>query len=169
MAFKPGNKFWQCRSKHGPNFRYEGEEGAAQLRAEGEAYLEWCEENPLMEAKAFAYKGDVVVENVPKMRVATLGGFCLHLGIALTTWHDWRKRQDLCNVTVDIENAIREYKFAGAAADLLNANIISRDLGLADKTELTGPGGGPVQTINGEMSAQEAADLYAQTREAGKR
>ena len=32
-------------------------------------------------------------------------------------------------------------KFAGAAADLLNANIIARDLGLADKQDLTNSDG----------------------------
>ena len=43
-------------------------------------------------------------------------------------------------LTSKIENVIKSQKFAGAAADLLNANIIARDLGLKDasSTEHTG-------------------------------
>lgn len=165
FSFPVGNGFWQCRSKHGPAYLYEGEEGAAQLLAEADAYIKWCIENPFMEGKLVTFQGYGRVEEVPKMRVATLRGFCLYLGIHTTTLADWKKRPDLCSVILVIEEMIYEYKFSGAAADLLNANIISRDLGLADKTELTGPGGGPVQSITGEMSAKEAADLYAATRE----
>lgn len=165
VAFQKGNKFWQWRAKSGPNYKYEGEEGCRQLEEECQAYLAWCEKNPLMEAKVVAYKGKAKIVNVPKMRVATVNGFCLHLGIYGSTWADWRKRPDLCEVIAGIEESIREYKFAGAAADLLNANIISRDLGLADRSEVSGPGGGPIKTDVGGMSAQEAAEAYANARE----
>lgn len=168
MAAPKGNDFWTCRAKHGPNFLYEGEEGAAELLDEGIRYLEWCRDNPLKEQKAFAYKGEVVKEDVEKMRVATIGGFCLFLGINPTTWQGWRGREDLSSVITTIENAIREYKFSGAAADLLNANIISRDLGLADRQEISGPGGAPIQKVTKEMDAKEAAEAYAATREAGR-
>ncbi|QIG74950.1 terminase small subunit protein [Rhizobium phage RHph_I65] len=167
--YSPGTKMWECRSKMGPRYLYSGEEGAEQLWNELLSYLEWCEANPLYEGKLISFQGVGTVEEVPKMRIATLGGFCLHLGIAQTTYMDWRKREDLCNVIANIDAALYEYKIAGASADLLNANIISRLLGLADKTELTGPGGGPVQSITGNMSAKEAADLYAQTRDKGKK
>ena len=45
-----------------------------------------------------------------------------------------------------MEEIIRQQKFEGAAANLLNANIIARDLGLADKAEITGRDGGPIET-----------------------
>lgn len=42
--------------------------------------------------------------------------------------------------------------------------MIGKYYGLfVEKHELSGPGGGPVQLINSEMSAKEAADLYAAT------
>lgn len=41
-------------------------------------------------------------------------------------------------VITQAEAVIYEQKFTGAAADLLNPNIIARDLGLADKKELSG-------------------------------
>ena len=40
---------------------------------------------------------------------------------------------DFVTVITDIETVIRTQKFEGAAADLLNANIIARDLGMTDK------------------------------------
>jgi hypothetical protein len=36
-----------------------------------------------------------------------------------------------------VEEIIRTQKFEGASADLLNPNIIARDLGLADKQDNT--------------------------------
>lgn len=161
------NQFWKARSRHGrfPKFP-EGDEGARMLLEACEDYFQWCEDNPLLEDKAFSYEGMVIHDDVAKLRAFTINGLTLFIDISDRQWREWRtSRQDLLPVIEWAEKIIRDQKFVAAAAGLLNANIISRDLGLADKTELSGPGGGPVQTINGEMTAAEAADLYAQTRE----
>lgn len=71
------------------------------------------------------------------MRAMTLDGLHLFLDIHHDTWAEYRKREDLSAVVTRVEKAIRSQKFAGAAADLLNANIIARDLGLSDKTDTT--------------------------------
>ena len=63
-------------------------------------------------------------------------------------------------------DAIREQKFVGAAADFLNASIISRDLGLADKREISGPNGGPIEEVTTEMTPEQAAEVYARMRDA---
>ncbi|MDC9826565.1 terminase small subunit, partial [Devosia sp. ZB163] len=56
-----------------------------------------------------------------------------------------------------VDEIIRAQKFEGAAAGLLNPNIIARDLGLADKQELTGKGGSPLMpTIVYEGRPQDA-------------
>ena len=65
----------------------------------------------------------------------TLSGLCLFIDIDLGTWDNYRKNQDFFRVTKEIEQIIYNQKFSGAAADLLNANIIARDLGLADKQQ----------------------------------
>lgn len=65
----------------------------------------------------------------------TLKGLWEYLGIDRTTWSDWRSRPDLSPVTARVDNIIHVQKFEGAAAGLLCANIIARDLGLADKSE----------------------------------
>ena len=95
-------------------------------------YFEYVRDNPLYERKAFA---NGFVADLPKMRAMTLGGLSTHMGIGLRTWHDYAERDDFSHVTALITQIISTQKFEGAAADLLNANIIARDLGLADKSE----------------------------------
>lgn len=144
MAAPAGNQFWKMRSSHGrkPIFP----DGEALWNACTE-YFEWVEANPLYEAKAFAYQGEVTVSELPKMRAMTIGGLCLFLDIDESTWFDWRTKEAFSEVVSRVERVIRDQKFAGAAADLLNPNIIARDLGLADKQELSGKDGGPVEML----------------------
>ena len=165
-----GNSFWQQRGRHGRlPLIPEGEEGATLLLETCCDYFKWCEENPLEEDKVFSYEGDTFHDSVSKVRAFTIGGLALFIGVTSKTWETWRaNRQDLSPIIEWAEETIKQQKFVAAAAGLLNANIISRELGLADKHEHTGAGGGPIATINGDMTAQEAADLYAQTREQGK-
>ena len=61
------------------------------------------------------------------------------------TWQDYTEKDDFSAVTTRIEDIIYEQKFTGAAADLLNPNIIARDLGLADKKEVSGPDGDAIE------------------------
>lgn len=112
-------------------------------------YFKWAEDNPLMEAKAFSFQGSSWVESLPKMRALTLDGFWLHSGMSKSSWYDYKKKSAFSAVMEQIETSIREQKFTGAAADLLNPNIIARDLGLKDSTsnEHTGANGGPIQSV----------------------
>jgi hypothetical protein len=132
-----GNKFWEQRSSHGrsPIFK-----DAKQLWEAACEYFQWVEENPLWEDKPVHYQGVMINNNVAKMRAMTLEGLYLYLDISKQTWYDYKERKDFIDITSKIEDVIRSQKFAGAAADLLNANIIARDLGLKDesKREVTG-------------------------------
>ncbi|MDW9547721.1 DNA-packaging protein [Sinorhizobium meliloti] len=143
MSAPLGNQFWKARSSHGRKPIFANPEDLWTACVE---YFEWVEANPLHETKAFAFQGVVTKETLPKMRAMTIDGLCLFLDIGIQTWHDYKGRDDFSEVTSRAENVIRSQKFAGAAADLLNANIIARDLGLADKAELTGKDGGPIET-----------------------
>ena len=72
----------------------------------------------------------------------TIGAMCTFLDITRKTWEEWRNtRADLSGVIGRVDQIIYTQKFEGAAADLLNANLISRELGLADKQEHTGKDG----------------------------
>ena len=132
--FLPGNRIWEARSSCGPKPLFDTPE---KLWGACVEYFEWVDENPLHEAKAFAYEGSVTVESLPKMRAMTIGGLCLFLDISFETWSDWRKnRPDLSDVITRAEQIIRTQKFEGASAGLLVPQIIARDLGLADKQEI---------------------------------
>ena len=134
MAAPKGNEFWKARAKHGRD-KILGDPEV--LWEECQGYFEWVRDNPLMEARPFAYQGEVTMANVPRMRAMTLEGLCLYLGMGRQTWRDRRNDKDLSEVVTRVEEIIRAQKFEGAAADLLNPNIIARDLGLADKQEHT--------------------------------
>lgn len=145
MAAPKGNQFWRARASHGRKKLFESPEALLEACYE---YLEWVETNPLWEFKVAQFQGDPVSMEVPKMRAMTLAGLCLFLNINEQSWRDWRKVDDFKEVVERIDNIIRTQKFEGAAADLFNASIIARDLGLADKTaqEISGVNGGAIKT-----------------------
>lgn len=133
MAAPENNKYWKFRNKHGRDHQYTPEK----LREELTMYMEWLEANPLVEEKIFPYQGQIVKGKLNKMRAATIKGFCLFADICETTFSNYRKNQDFVSVIHEIENIIYAQKFEGASADMLNANIIARDLGLKDKSDIT--------------------------------
>ena len=133
-----GNRFWEMRSSHGRNPIFKDDK---QLWDACVQYFEWVEENPLQEEKAFSFQGSVHYAKIDKMRAMTIGGLCIFLDICETTWQTYRKDKDFLTVTMRVEKIIRDQKFTGASADLLNANIIARDLGLRDMTDIKHSGG----------------------------
>lgn len=133
----PGNQFWKQRATHGrkkifstPKILWES---ACQ-------YFQWCEENPLME---------VIIQSgkkweLPKMRAMTESGLCIFLDVERQTLDNYGNKdkeeyKDYFAVVTRIKEIIRTQKFEGASAGFLNANIIARDLGLADKKEFDVP------------------------------
>ncbi|TCL70637.1 DNA-packaging protein [Rhizobium sp. BK251] len=150
MAPPKGNQFWKVRSSHGRKPIFATPDDLWNACVE---YFEWVEKNPLYESQAFAYQGSVKVQQLPKMRAMTLAGLCIFLDINRSTWDEYRTKDDFSEVSTRVDEIIRAQKFEGAAAGLLNHSIIARDLGLADKNELTGKGGDPVQII---VTSQDA-------------
>ncbi len=140
--FLPQNRFWEARVNPGAKPIHDG---PASLWEACVQYFEWVAENPLYEDRLVTFQGSATHEPVAKMRAMTLAGLHLYLDIDDKTWRLWREgRPDLFRVISRAEAVIYQQKFEGAAADLLNANIISRDLGLADKSEITGKDGAPL-------------------------
>ena len=133
MAWEKGNKYWEFRGKHGRDFKYTPES----LWEEALKYFEWVEENPLKEEKIFAYQGEITKGVISKMRAMTIAGFCLFADICEKTFFNYRNDKDYLQVITRIENVIKTQKFEGAAAELLNPNIIARDLGLKEQSENT--------------------------------
>lgn len=142
MPAPKGNRFWEARSSHGRKPIFETPDDLWNAAVE---YFAWVEDNPLWEDKVTSYQGVNTHEPVAKMRAMTIDGLCIFLDIGKQTWYDYAARKDFSEIATRIESVVRSQKFAGAAADLLNANIIARDLGLADKSEFTGKDGAPMQ------------------------
>ena len=132
MQFQKGNKFWLARSSHGRNPIFSNPE---QLRNACYEYFQWVEDNPLYEEKIFHSQGMITKDTITKMRAMTISGLCLFLDICENTWTNYKKQPDFFSITLEVEKVIYNQKFTGASADLLNANIIARELGLADKQQ----------------------------------
>lgn len=97
-------------------------------------YFRMVNENPLTSEKVGFSKGKVCRTTIEHPRAMTVWGLSSFLGITTPTWYEWRKnRKDLKDVIDFVEQTIKQQKFEAAAAGLLNANIISREMGLADK------------------------------------
>ena len=132
MAAPEGNQFWKKRTKHGPNTKFGDPDILWDACCE---YFDYVENNPLWETRVAQSNGEPVDHLIPKMRAMTIGGLCVFIDVDQSTWEEYRKRNDLSRITRKVDAIIRDQKFSGAAAGLLNPNIIARDLGLTDKQE----------------------------------
>ena len=140
--FSKGNSFWKERSSHGRNPDFQSPQ---ELLSAANEYFQWASENPLKEEKAFSYQGKIIKAEISKMRPMTKGGLCIFIDLSLHRFNAMKEKgADFLNVITHIENVIYTQKFEGAAADLLNPNLIARDLGLSDKNEID-------HTTNGEQ------------------
>jgi hypothetical protein len=130
MAAPKGNQFWKARSSHGRKPIFASPDDLWEAACE---YFEWVHDNPLMEP--MVYQGKLSDDYKPKMRAMTESALCLFLDISDVCWLKYKGRDDFVSVTKKICQIIYNQKFNGAAADMLNPNIIARDLGLQDKKE----------------------------------
>lgn len=137
MGAPKGNQFWKLRAKHGRDKLFSTPELLWQAACE---YFQWCNDNPLYETKAFAFQGQIDTIQLPVMRAMTLSHLCLYLGCNEAYFRQFKStaENDFSTVIDNIEQTIYNQKFQGAAGNLLNANIISRELGLMDKSEISG-------------------------------
>lgn len=148
MAAPKGNQFWKLRSKHGRDKLFSSPE---LLWAAACEYFEWCDEHPLLEQTIQKIKvngeGEKIVrEDLPKMRAYTMQGLFLYLDCNIGYFSDFENSiknseyadsKGFSEVITRIRDVIYTQKFEGAAAGFLNPNIIARDLGLKDKSDIT--------------------------------
>lgn len=129
MPAPKNNDFWKLRAKHGRGKDFETPE---ELKAACYEYFEACTKNPLY--KSEYVRGEGLVQ-VPIIRPFKCESLYNYLGIVTTTWTNYTNREDFVEVTTHVEQIIYSQKFEGAAVGIFNANIIARDLGLADKVD----------------------------------
>jgi hypothetical protein len=133
------NQFWKMRSQHGRKRLFASPK---LLMEAAEEYFTWSDKNPWYKNEAIKSgenAGKII--KVPTSRPYTLSGFCLYLNASESYWREFRKNENLSegflSIITRIEEIIRTQKFEGAAIGAFNANIIARDLGLKEKTDLT--------------------------------
>lgn len=123
-----GNQYWKLAH----NFRKPKKYQPQELLDKAVEYAKWCEANPLKEEKVF---GTGVRMTVNKMRAMTIQGFCLFANMTMPTWQDYEKQEAYSSIIAHVKAIFFSQKLEGAAADLLNPNIIARELGLIDKSQ----------------------------------
>lgn len=145
MGAPPGNQFWKLRSKHGRDRLFAD---AKLLLESAEEYFEWCEANPLIEIDFKGKDADRV--ELPRMRAFTIQGLCLYLGCNVRYFDDFERKvigdsdkpedKDFSSVITRIREVIYTQKYTGAAAGFLNPLLVSKDLGLVDRKDITTDG-----------------------------
>ena len=132
--FQPENQLWKTRSKHGRDKIFATPEIMWEAACE---YFKWSDESPLYSVE---WK-DGSKRQIPYKRPYTLMGLCIFWGVSTGFLRSFkadptRITPDFRTVIETIENIVYTQKFDGASVGQFNANIISRDLGLADKKEV---------------------------------
>lgn len=144
IPFKKGNKFWQIRSKHGQDRLFKSPELLWEAACE---YFQWVDDNPEYESKPMVISignnsgSEVVMEKVPKKQPYTLQDLCSYLGVVSSYFRVFKatlqpKQREFLTVIERIEETIYSQKFRGASSGFFNANLISRDLGLAEQVKM---------------------------------
>lgn len=153
-----GNRWWEARSSSGrqPIFANPSDLWGASCE-----YFKWVEDNPLWETKAAFHNGEPVSQELPKMRAMTIQGLCLFLDISDETFSDYGKKDDFLGIVKHIRAVIYQQKLTGAAADLFNANIIARELGLKESSETKHSGAVGVTDLTDMTDEQLEARLEA--------
>lgn len=134
-----GNQFWKLRrSFNGNPPKYK----PLDLLEKCIEYFEWNEETPILTTEVVKVRvqggaEEIKHETVPKVRAMTIRAMCLYLEIGTSTWEGYRKKKAYSGIVTYAEDVIFTQKFENAAAGLLKENLITRELGIKEKTEVT--------------------------------
>ena len=131
MSAPEGNQFWKLRSKHGrdkiftsPDILWE----ACMEYFEATSQRKWVR-------KDWVGKDANEVERETETPF-TLTGLFVFLDIVKQTWANYREKEGFLDVIARVEQIMYTQKFEGASVGAFNANIIARDLGLKEQTDV---------------------------------
>lgn len=122
-------------------------------------YFKWCQDHPFYETVS-RYDKDIgwVDHEVPKRRPWTKNGLELYLGISVQSWKNWSQDEKFAEVVARVNKALYDQKISGAMSGFFNASVVMRVLGIADKTEVSGPDGGPIETESKVLDLSKLTD-----------
>ncbi len=134
MAAPKGNEYYKLAKGYGakPKSYLPGS-----LWRKAIEYFQWNALNPLKEQKVF---GSGYTATVDKLRAMTIVGFCNYAAMSRDTFNEYEKQEAYSDICKRIKDMIYQQKLEGAAADLLNASIIAREIGLTEKQDITTKG-----------------------------
>ena len=135
-----GNQFWKLRSKHGRKPQFASPLLLWEAAAE---YFNWLDEHPWYRVEVIrggALSGQLI--EIPVARPYTLSGLCLHLHCSQSFLREFKRdcSEDFVSVIRQIEDICYVQKFEGAVVGIFNANIIARDLCLANRQDVVSTG-----------------------------
>lgn len=136
--FAEGNELWQMAKNAGRPLQFETPEELWENACE---YFNWVDNNPLFEEIIVnSSKEGIQRVKVPKKRPYTIGALCIFMGTSSDYIKQFNieRNPEFSPIIKHIKEIIYNQKFEGAASGFFNANIIARDLGLADKSEFKG-------------------------------
>lgn len=139
MAAPKGNKF--AEGNPGTKKEFETPED---LYLKFEAYKKDVNDNPWIKyevVKSGDFTGQLLP--VPNQRPYTLRGFAVFCNMSfqgILNYGNMPGYEDYFDVYSKIENECTNQKFDGATVGAFNANIIARDLGLTEKSDITSAG-----------------------------
>jgi hypothetical protein len=150
---------WDAAPSYGKSYMYHS---GQELMAAAIEYFEWSDEHPMLEEVINFYQGVATKDHKEHRRPYSVASLLLFLGVDSGKWSQWMALPEFRGTIETINMIIRQQKFDGAAVGFYNANLISRDLGLADKSELSGVNGGPITV---EQVDREAKDFASRMRD----
>jgi hypothetical protein len=132
MAAPKNNKFWELRSSHGRNLIF----------SSPQVLWEACKEYFETTSERVWIKKDWVGKDAYEVDRETSApftkqGLYIFLDIDRSTWDEYKKRKDFSPICTRVEEIIYLQKFEGAVVGAFNHSIIARELGLADKKEVS--------------------------------
>lgn len=152
-----------------------------QIAEEFDAYIQFCEENPIQrkveyrqERKRKHSSDETEGEQAKQIQTRTetfpqapcVSYFVqFWLGCDMTWWSEITKEdkfkdwQEFSNIKDKIVSFCREVKLQGARTGLYNGNIVSRELGLADKQQITQNARSVQIVVDNAEDATEMKDL----------
>ncbi len=154
------NQFWKRRSKHGRDRIFTDPNTLLEASYEYFRYQSdraWLKKEAV---KGGEFTGQII--DVPIASPFSLEGLCLFLGVHTKYLIEFEKNlkpddkeidKDFSNIVTHIREVIYLQKSEGAIVGVYNASIIAKQLGLSEKvsTEISGPGGKPIET-NGSLT-----------------
>lgn len=165
MAAPKNNQWWKLRTTHGRNKIFKTPEIL------WDACQEYFEETDKRKWNKVEFKGSQIKKVlVPTETPYTIAGLCLFLGVNSKYFNDFKyalrnktdkKSLDYSEVIERVEQIIYIQKFEGATVGVFKENIIARDLGLSDKTQLQGDEDKPLVFTTPEEREKRLQQLAA--------